>query len=247
MKTLLAFSFLACTVLQSMGQDVTALLRKAEQASTQHASTMDMAITNVKPRYTKVINMRTWSIGNKHSLAVITSPKRDSGLTYMRAGDDLYMYSPRIDRVSKLPSSMLMQGWMGTDAQFDNVLGQSSFVDDFHHDYQGKVDVNGAPCHLIACTPKDDVAVAHARVNVYVSVQHGGWVRMQFFNRRDQVSQQMDALRYGVMDGVLMPVEIGMTGKDGVQRTTMEVLQWRKRPDLTEAYFVPSRMTQLEP
>jgi len=70
---------------------------------------------------------------------------------------------------------------------------------------------------------------------------------MQFFNRRDQVSQQMDALRYGVMDGVLMPVEIGMTGKDGVQRTTMEVLQWRKRPDLTEAYFVPSRMTQLEP
>ena len=83
MKTLLAFSFLACTVLQSMGQDVTALLRKAEQASTQHASTMDMAITNVKPRYTKVINMRTWSIGNKHSLAVITSPKRDSGLTYL--------------------------------------------------------------------------------------------------------------------------------------------------------------------
>ncbi|MFL2580859.1 MAG: outer membrane lipoprotein-sorting protein, partial [Schleiferiaceae bacterium] len=143
------------------GQDPVSILQKAEKASQQIPSYSEIEIISERPRYSRKIKLRNWSLNNNYSIVEISSPKRDSGMVYMKAGKKLFTYSPKTDRIIKLPSSMLAQGWMGTDAQFDNILGAASLSKDFNHELKLPVDVNNESCHFIRCVPLPETTVAH--------------------------------------------------------------------------------------
>lgn len=227
-------------------QNPSSLLAKAEASAIQQSAYSRIKMKAERPRYTRDMELRSWNMGNAYSLVQIVSPERDAGMVYMKADKSLMTYSPRTGKIMKLPSSMLMQGWMGTDAQFDNILGAASLSQDFTHSYQGKKTVNGQECHLIRCVPKPATPVAHDHVDAYLSVQNDTWVRLVFFDKKGTVSQQMDALHFKRFDGVLMPDEIRFTAKDGNQTTTLTILEWRKRPDLKPSWFNESTMKNID-
>ena len=241
------FAFFFWTPALLWGQNPAAILAKAEAATVQQAAYSRIQIKAERPRYTREMELRSWSSGNAYSLVEITAPERDAGMVYMKADKVLKTYSPRTGKIMTLPSSMLMQGWMGTDAQFDNILGAASLTQDFTHTYVGKTTVNGLACHHIRCVPKPSTPVAYDHVDAYVSVQNESWVRLVFFDKKKEVSQQMDALHFTRFDGVLMPDQIKFTAKGGTQTTLLTILEWKKRSDLKAAYFTESRMKNLEP
>ena len=227
-------------------QNPSALLAKAESAAGQQSAYSRIKMKAERPRYTREMELRSWNMGNAYSLVQIVAPERDAGMVYMKADKDLMTYSPRTGKVMKLPSSMLMQGWMGTDAQFDNILGAASLSTDFTHSYQGKKTVNGIECHVIRCVPKPSTPVAHDHVDAYIGVQNESWVRLVFFDKKGEISQQMDALHFQRFDGVLMPDQIRFTAKGGSQTTTLTVLEWRKRPDLKASWFTETTMKKID-
>jgi len=228
-------------------QNPAAILAKAEAATVQQAAYSRIKIKAERPRYTREMELRSWSSGNAYSLVEVVAPERDAGMVYMKAGKSLKTYLPRTGKIMTLPSSMLMQGWMGTDAQFDNILGAASLTQDFTHTYLGKATVNGQACHHIRCVPKPSTPVAYDHVDAYVSVQNESWVRLVFFDKKNDITQQMDALHFARFDGVLMPDQIKFTAKGGGQTTLLTLLEWKKRSDLKAAYFTESRMKNLEP
>ena len=229
-----------------LGQNPSALLAKAEGAAVQQSAYSRIQMKAERPRYTREMELRSWNMGNAYSLVQIVSPERDAGMVYMKADKALMTYSPRTGKIMKLPSSMLMQGWMGTDAQFDNILGAASLGQDFTHQYLGKKTVNGQECHLIRCTPKPNTPVAYDHVDAYLSVQNDTWVRLVFLDKKGGVSQQMDALHFKRFDGVLMPDQIRFTAKDGNQTTTLTIMEWRKRPDLKASWFSEATMKNID-
>ncbi|MDG1253406.1 MAG: outer membrane lipoprotein-sorting protein [Schleiferiaceae bacterium] len=231
---------LTCT--STWAQNPSAILSKAESTAVQQSAYSRVKMKAERPRYTREMELRSWNMGNNFSLVQITAPERDAGMVYMKADKSLMTYSPRTEKVMKLPASMLMQGWMGTDAQFDNILGAASLSQDFTHSYQGKKTVNGHECHVIRCAPKPSTPVAHDHVDAFVSVKDESWVRLVFFDKKGVVSQQMDALHFRRFDGILMPDLIQFTAKGGVQTTTLTILEWKKRPDLKPSFFNEASM-----
>ena len=224
-----------------------AILAAAEKATVQLSAYSCIKMVAQRPRYTREMELRSWNNGNEYSLVQITAPERDAGMVYMKAEKSLMTYSPRTQKVMKLPSSMLMQGWMGTDAQFDNILGAASLSQDFTHQALGKVAMKGQACYQIRCVPKPHTPVAHDHVDAFVSVQTNVWVRLVFYDKKNAITQQMDALHFRTFDGIYMADKIRFTAKGGSQTTNLTLLDWKKRPDLTPAYFTESRMKSLEP
>lgn len=245
------FLGLACWVLlpaAALAQNPTEILSRAEKSAIGTSSYSELAMTAKRARYTRELELKSWTHTNKYALIVVTGPERDRGTRYLRADKQMYSFVPRTGKVVKLPQSMLMAGgFMGTDASMDNLLGQASLAKDFTHQYLGIETVNGLPCHKIKCTPKPGVPVAADAVTAWIHSGDKGWVRLSFQSTRNGELQRMDVLEFGRMDGVQMPVKLQFSTQGGKQTTLMTVKTWRKQPQLTPAWFTPERLEQTQP
>lgn len=254
-KTLLSFMFvritfsftfiLPCLLLN--GQNPVSILQKAEKVSQQIPSYSEIEIISERPRYSRKIKLRNWSLNNNYSIVEISSPKRDSGMVYMKAGKKLFTYSPKTNRIIKLPSSMLAQGWMGTDAQFDNILGVASLSKDFTHELKLPVNVNNKSCHFIRCVPLPETPVAHDHIDAFINKQDGSISRLEIYNKKGALIQQIDFLEYKIIDGIQLPISLKFSAKKGTQNTELKILTWKKRPDLKQTFFTESTMKNLGP
>jgi len=222
------------------------LLEKAEKLNGNIPSYSKIELVSIRPRYTKKITLRSWRLDNNYSIVEIISPFRDSGMVYMKAGKKLLTYSPKTKRTINLPSSMLAQGWMGTDAQFDNILGPASLSKDFTHQLELPATINGEPCHFIRCFPLPKTAVAHDHIDAFLNKKKGSVSRLVVYNRKGTIIQQIDFLEYKEADGVLIPSSIMFSTKKGTQKTSLKILDWEKLQDLNPKYFTETRMKKLE-
>ncbi|MEQ3623625.1 MAG: outer membrane lipoprotein-sorting protein [Marinobacter sp.] len=65
-----------------------------------------------------------------------------TGVGSLRIDDAMWNYLPKVDRTIKIPPSMMLQPWMGSNFSNDDLVKESSFVDDYTHELAG-VDDSG--------------------------------------------------------------------------------------------------------
>ena len=104
--------------------------------------------------------MESWSEGKKKSFVKITSPSKDAGITFLSLNGQMWQYVPKIERVIKIPPSMMLQNWMGSDISNDDVVKQSSIVDDYH----AKLLSKKGKIVKIELTPKPNAAVVWGKI-----------------------------------------------------------------------------------
>jgi len=83
-------------------------------------------------RHKRSIEMESWNRGKKKSFVKILNPSRDRGITFLSLDGQMWQYIPKIERTIKIPPSMMLQNWMGSDITNDDMVKQSSLVDDYH-------------------------------------------------------------------------------------------------------------------
>ena len=73
------------------------------------------------PRWNRTINMVYWSKGRNLMLIKIAAPAKDRGTSFLKVDYQFWDYVPTIERVIKLPPSMMLQSWMGSDFTNDDL------------------------------------------------------------------------------------------------------------------------------
>jgi outer membrane lipoprotein-sorting protein len=111
--------------------DVDALLGKLDDLYRSASSIGRMEILVVNPRVTRTMRLKAWTRGEDRVLVVIEAPPRDAGTATLRVGQNLWNYLPRIARTIRVPPSMMLGSWMGTDFTNDDLVKESSLRKDF--------------------------------------------------------------------------------------------------------------------
>jgi outer membrane lipoprotein-sorting protein len=170
----LFFSFLAILVPgNAYSQNATDIIRKADekfQGETSSQSEMTMKI--IRPAWERTVSFRSWSKGKDNSLTLVTFPAKEKGQTFLKLGNDMWNWNPSINRMIKLPASMMSQGWMGSDFSNDDVLKESSLVVDYTHTLKGSENVEGYDCYIIELIPKSDAAVVWGKIIMWISKEY---------------------------------------------------------------------------
>lgn len=117
----------------------------------------------VSPRWERTLKMDVWSSGIDRSFIVITYPKKDKDTTFLRIKTDMWQYVPNIEKTIKIPPSMMLQSWMGSDFTNDDLVKESSIVNDYTH----KMLEETSDLYVIESIPKPEAAVVWGKV-----VQH---------------------------------------------------------------------------
>ena len=139
---------------------VTRYLDDLYRSSTSYAV---MTMTVVRERGTRELTLESWSRGTDEALVVIRSPAREAGTATLRTDDGLWNYAPRADRLIRIPSGLLADSWMGSHFTNDDVLRETSYLDD-HETTLAWVTEGGTRYLKVTMTPEPDAPVVYTRM-----------------------------------------------------------------------------------
>ena len=127
-KLLMIFLLFWVSLMANEAEDIIAKLDQNLRGKNIYIE-MSMKITSMG--HTRTMKMKNWAQGTKRSFVKTTYPPKDKGITFLSLDKQMWQYVPKIERVIKIPASMMLQNWMGSDITNDDVVRQSSLVDDY--------------------------------------------------------------------------------------------------------------------
>jgi outer membrane lipoprotein-sorting protein len=181
-KTIIGIiAFLAAFPMLVNSQQLTAkeIVKKASDVMQGETNESIMRMTIVRPTWQRTIAFHSWSKGNDFSLALITDPAKEKGQTFLKRKTEMWNWIPSIQRMVKLPPSMMTQGWMGSDFSNDDLMKESSIVTDYEHVLVGTEQFDYEDCYKIKLTPKPNAAVVWGFVIKLIS-------KKQFFQMKTE-------------------------------------------------------------
>lgn len=174
-KRLVAYGILSgLAIIMSItanAQDLTAkeIIAKADQKSRGETSQGEMSMTIIRPGWERTVSMKSWSKGTDYFLIYITAPAKEKGQVFLKRKKEMWNWVPSIERMIKIPPSMMMQSWMGSDFTNDDLVKQSSIVKDYSHKLLGEETIRGQVCYKIELTPLPDAPVVWGKIISWVT------------------------------------------------------------------------------
>ena len=118
----------------------------------------EMTMTIHRKDWQRSMSMRAWSEGDKLSLVRVTEPRKDTGNGTLLKDNDMWSYSPKINRIIKIPSSMMSQGWMGSDFSNKDISKSTDILDQYDHSLSTQTEQEGHTVYTIEAIPHEDAA-----------------------------------------------------------------------------------------
>lgn len=130
------------------------------------SSRSEMTMEVVTENWSRTLEMESWSRGEDLALVVIRAPAREAGTASLKTDEGLWNYAPRADRLMRVPSGMMSEGWMGSHFTNEDLMRESDYVDDYETTLAwGEED--GVRTIVATSIPLPSAAVVYSRV-VYV-------------------------------------------------------------------------------
>ena len=185
-KLLLIFLFFL--TFNIYAQDANEILKKSEEKIKGiKSSYQEMMIKIVRPKWSKEMIMKGWSMGEDYFASVVLSPAKEKGIVFLKRENEVWNYIPSIERTIKLPPSMMMQNWMGTDFTNDDLVQRSSITDDYTNIIIGNEIIDGLDCWLIELIPNEDAAVVWGKLVMWIDKKDYMQLKTQFFDEYDEM------------------------------------------------------------
>lgn len=222
--------------------DLAALSARLDRLYSSDASVARVELTITTPRNTRSLRMRMWSRGRDRALIVIEQPSRERGTATLRRDRNLWNYLPRISRTIRVPPSMMLSSWMGSDLTNDDLTRSSSFEEDFVGRVVGRSESPAG--WLVRYDARDGVVGLWRRVE-YV-VNDGGTIPLEarFYDRRMRLARVMRFSDVREMDGRRIPTRLTIEPRDREgHRTEMRYLEVDFDANVPSSTF---SLTQLE-
>lgn len=181
-------------------RDAKDLVRAAMDHWRGTSSYSEMTMTIHREDWERSMSMRAWSEGTELSLVRVTEPKKDAGNGTLMKDDSMWSYSPKVNRVIKIPSSMMSQGWMGSDFSNKDVSKSTDILDQYEHTLTAQIEEDGHTIYTIEAVPHEDAAVVWGKEVLRIRDDFI-LLEEQFWDQDGQLVKVMEAREIAEMGG----------------------------------------------
>ncbi len=108
------------------------IIKRLDELYRSNTAYAEMEMTIKTPHWERTLTMKSWSQGMEKTFIVIDSPPREKGFSTLRKGNEMWNFFPKINKVMKVPPSMMMGSWMGSDFTNDDLVKESTRIKDYH-------------------------------------------------------------------------------------------------------------------
>ena len=168
------------------------------------SSVSEVDMTVHRPAWERKMTIKAWTRGQKDSLFYIEAPPKDRGNGTLKKGREMWMYNPKINRVIKVPPSMMSQSWMGSDFSNNDLAKSDSLLTDYTHTITGTETHDGLTVYLIKSTPKPEAPVVWGMQQLKIR-EDLIWLSQGFFDEDLEPVKVMTTLAIQMLGGKLYP------------------------------------------
>lgn len=159
----LLWSFLMLALISFTGQTVTPAAKDLIQQAMNHwrgqSSYSEITMTIHRPDWARSLSLRNWTQGDKISLVRVTLPKKDAGNSTLIKDNNMWTFAPKVNRIIKIPSSMMSQNWMGSDFSNKDISKSTDIIEQYEHKILDMRKQDGHVVYVIESIPHEDAAV----------------------------------------------------------------------------------------
>lgn len=198
----------------AIGQTAKEIVKKSNDNNLGITSQGVSKMTVVRPDWSREVEMKSWSKGMDYYLIYITSPARDRGQVFLKRKMELWNWMPSIGRMIKLPPSMMMQSWMGSDFTNDDLLKQSSLVKDYEHTIISEEKIDNYNTWKIEFIPKPDAPVVWGKITMWITKDHYLQIKVEYFDETLELVNTMIGSKIENVGDRMLPMKMEMMPAD---------------------------------
>lgn len=250
MKVYTSFLVLILLLLPALAvsQDAKEIVKKAdEKFNGEKSSYSEMVMTIVRPKYKRNLEFKSWSSGSSQSLTLITAPAKEKGQTFLKNGNNLWSWSPVIQRLIKLPNSMMSQGWMGSDFTNDDIMRESSLIKDFTHKLEGSEIIDNHKCYKILLTPLENAGVVWGKIRLWISADEYLELKSEYYDEDGFLVKTHKAGNIKTFDGRKLPslMEI-IPAEEPQNKTLVNIIAMKFNIPVENDFFTQQNMKKIK-
>ena len=188
------------------------------------------------------MTIESWSKGDKTTLVRVIEPKKDAGNGTLLRDKQMWTFTPRVNRIIKVPSSMMSQAWMGSDFSNKDIAKSTDIIDQYDHELVSSETVDGHVHYTVESVPHEDAAVVWGK-EVLVVRDDFVLIEQQFWDQDGVLVKKMETLEIAEMGGrsVAKVLQMGDVDEPG-EWTRLITSEIEFDTDLPDSLFTLSNL-----
>ena len=206
------------------------------------SSRSEMTMVIHRPDWERSMTMRAWTKGDDQALVRVTEPSKDRGNGTLTDKNNMWTFSPKVNRVIKIPSSMMGQSWMGSDFSNKDVAKADDIIDQYTHTLIDTRDADGVKLFEIESVPLEDAAVVWGR-EVLLIREDNIVAEHRFYDQDGELVKSLQTLDIGELGGRMVALRQRMQKVDSPDEwTEIQVLDAEYGVDIPDNFFTLSNL-----
>ncbi len=212
------------------------IIKKVEHNLNGKTAVMNLTMVVKTKRAKRTMKMESYSIGNDKSFIKILYPGKDKGITFLKVDNSMWQYVPRIEKTIKIPASMMLQSWMGSDFTNDDLVKESSLSKDYSKKLLEETDRE----YRVELLPTEEAAVVWGKIIMGVSKQYLLPTTVRYYDEDDILIRELSYTdvqpfgeRFYPTKWLMLPKEPEKAGNE----TNIEISNAVFDEEVSESYF----------
>lgn len=219
-------------------QNAEEIVKKAEDIIKGDKSRAIIEMTIKKPDFTRTLKMESWWMGNEKALIKIIAPLKEAGNKTLKIGNEMWNYLKNTETTIKIPPSMMLQSWNGSDFTNDDLVRESNYAEDYNEEIAGTETIKGDECWKILMTPKTDAPVVWGKLHYWIRKDDYMPRKINYYDESGKLVRYMEFNDIKQMDDRKLPSEWAMHDNiDKGNYTKMKLSEMEFNADFSERIF----------
>ena len=230
----------------AQAQEASEIIKLSEDHLRGESSTAEISIEIERRLWSRTIDIKVWSLGSDYSLILMQAPIRDKGTVYLKRKKEIWNWQPKIKKIIKLPPSMMMQSWMGSDFTNDDLVKESSVLFDYTNKIIGDTLLLGLPCCIIELLPKPDAPVVWGKIKLFIDLENYLQLATEFYDEDGYLINKMKVSEIKTFGNRVLPSLLTMTSvEEKGQRTILRYKSINFNTGIMEDFFTKENMKKV--
>lgn len=216
-------------------RDIQVLVDRMDRLYRSETSFAELEMEIETPHWRRTLRMKMWTEGMRKTFVTILAPKKEAGTSTLRVGTEMWNYFPRINKVVKVPPSMMMGSWMGSDFSNDDLVKESSLSVDYRPAFGT---AGNDSVYAVVLTPREETPSVWGRIELTIRKSDLIPVSYVYFDERGDPMRKMTFSDPADFGGRTLPAVLEMKPlkKEG-RRTVIRYLDARFDQPLAKDTF----------
>ncbi len=181
------------------------IIKEMEDLYRGNAARARLTMQVETPNYQRTLTMESQSMGEELMLIRILSPRKDRGITTLKRENEMWNYFPKINKVIKVPPSMMMGSWMGSDFTNDDLVRETSLVDEYELQYS-----ETETEYFITLVPREQTVTVWGKIEYTISKDGLMPVSEVFYDEKGEKIRVLSFTEVKEFSGRKLPARLEM-------------------------------------